>query len=490
MLKLILVNNMKNTSIWLEYMNNKNFKVLDKNLNIDVLIIGGGITGLSVAYNLINKNFKVALVEKNYIGSGVTAKSTAKITYLQQDIYSKLKTFHSKDISKLYLDSQIEGLNILTDIIKKNKINCNLEKSDSYLFTNKNVNKLKKEKQLLEEFKIKVKNVNKLPDGEKIKYGFKVEDTYVFNPIKYLNTLKRICENNKINIYENTKIEEIKKQNNLYICKTRNNIIKAKYIVLALHYPYFLFPYLMPMKTSLEKSYIKASLEKNNLKFNAINIENPVKSIRYYTDKNNTYKIFLTASHNIAIKNNEQKNFDELKMNNKTKYYWSNIDLITNDYLPFIGLIDDNLLLGTGYNTWGMINASIAGKVLGDIILKKDNKYIELFNPKRDINLTKIINFPMILSSNVYSFINSKVNKFWYNSNIRFEKRNNKKVAIYTDKDNKEHIVYTLCPHLKCSLIFNNVEKTWDCPCHGSRFDIDGKSIEGPSNYDITYKEK
>ena len=88
-------------------------------------------------------------------------------------------------------------------------------------------------------------------------------------------------------------------------------------------------------------------------------------------------------------------------------------------------------------------------------------------------------------------FHKTKINKqkSWYSNNVKFEKRNGKNVAIYIDENKKEHIVYNLCPHLKCSLMFNEVEKTWDCPCHGSRFDIDGKCIEGPSNYDITYKE-
>ena len=149
------------------------------------------------------------------------------------------------------------------------------------------------------------------------------------------------------------------------------------------------------------------------------------------------------------------------------------------------------MLIGTGYNTWGMTNGSLAGKILSDIILKKENKYINLFNPMRKINKGKIINFPLILGSNAYSFIKSKIykNKKWYPNTVRFEKRNGKNIAIYIDENKKEHIVYNLCPHLKCSLNFNEIELTWDCPCHGSRFDIDGNCIEGPSNYNITYKE-
>lgn len=485
---------MKNNSIWSEYHEKKNRKSLNEDLEIDVLIIGGGLTGISTAYNLINSNLKVVLVERNKIGLGVTSKSTAKITYLQENIYSKLKIYHNEETSKKYLESQIDAINILTNIIKKNNIECDLEESNSYLFTNKNnkVKKIKTEQHLLNKFGIKTK-IEKLPDGTGSKYAFKVNNTYVFNPIKYLNSLANIIENNNINIYENTKIEKIIKKDNYYLCKTNKNTIKTKYFVLASHYPYFLFPFFMPIKTKLEKSYIKAYQIKESLKFNAINIEKPTESIRYYTNKEKTYKIVLTESHNICIKNNEKENFNKLKKinNEPLEYYWSNIDIVTNDYLPFIGELDNNLLIGTGYNTWGMTNSCIAGKIISDIILNRNNKYIKLFNPKRNINLGKIISFPIIVSSNVYSFIKTKIklNKSWYRKNIRFETKNGKKVGIYTDKNKKEHIVYTICPHLKCNLIFNEIELTWDCPCHGSRFDIDGKCIEGPSNYNISYKD-
>ena len=166
---------------------------------------------------------------------------------------------------------------------------------------------------------------------------------------------------------------------------------------------------------------------------------------------------------------------------------------MTNDLLPYIGRLNEsNILIGTGYNTWGMTNGSLAGKIISDIILDRKNRYIELFNPHRKLNLGSFLNFPVALFSSAYSFLKTKVskNKDWYSERVRFEKRNGRDVGIYIDDEGIEHIVYNLCPHMKCSLIFNEIEKTWDCPCHGSRFDIDGKSIEGPSNYDITYSEE
>ena len=249
----------------------------------------------------------------------------------------------------------------------------------------------------------------------------------------------------------------------------------------------------MPIKCTLQKSYIKAYKVKENLNFNAINIDSKIKSIRYYTKNKINYKIVLTGSHNISIKNNEKKNFKLLEKidKNKADYCWSNIDIITNDCLPYIGKIEHNLLLATGYNAWGMTNSALAGIVIKDIILNRNNKYLKLFDPKRGINTLKVINYPISISSSIYSFAKTKFNlkKTWYPKKLEFETRKNKSIAIYTDKNNKKHIVYTKCPHLKCNLIFNEVEETWDCPCHGSRFSIDGKCIEGPSNYDISYKE-
>ena len=447
------------------------------------------MTGINTAYQLINSNMNVCLVEKNLIGSGVTSRTTDKLKYLQEN-YSKLKTYHNEKISKCYLKSQKDAIKIIENIINKENIDCNFEKVKSYIINN-NDKKFNKEKELLKKFGVDIKEIKELPNKEKID-GYYVDDTYVFNPIKYLNALSKIITSNGIEIYENTKIIEIKKEKNYYICKTNKNIIKTKYIVFALHYPYFLLPFLTPLKTNIEKSYIGAYKVNNNELYSSITISKPVISTRFYKNNENIYIILLTNSHNLSIKNNCKNEFDIL-LNNKPDYIWSNKDIVTNDYLPFIGSLnyENTMLIGTGYNTWGMTNSVLAGKILSDIILNKENEYVDLFNPKRCINIGKLINTPIILGGNIYSFTKSKIykKKSWYSDKVRFEKRNGSNVGIYIDENNKEHIVYNLCPHLKCGLIFNEIERTWDCPCHGSRFDIDGKCIEGPSNYNITYKE-
>jgi len=172
-------------------------------------IIGGGITGLSIAYFLKDTDYKITLVDKTNLYSGVTSKTTAKITYLQGTIYQTLKSYFNESISKKYLDSQIEGITLLTKIINENNIECDLEKSPSILFAiDKNNNKkIDKEKELLSKWDIKVKDIKE----NNFKYGFKVNDTYTFNPIKYLESITNII-NKKIDIYENVVVKDIKRK--------------------------------------------------------------------------------------------------------------------------------------------------------------------------------------------------------------------------------------------------------------------------------------
>ena len=457
---------MKKQSIWMNDYKNKINK-LNKDIECDVLIIGGGITGLSTAYHLINKNLKVVIVEKNQIGCGTTSKSTAKITYLQDLIYTKLK-----DKALPYLKYQLEAINIITKIIEKENIDCDLEKVESRVI-NKNKDKLIKEKNILESFGINVKLINNY---------IKVDNTYVFHPLKYLLKLKEICLNNNIEIYEKTNV--IKINDIVYTDKYK---INAKMIILACHYPFFIYPLLMPVHCYLERSYICSIKNKNNKKFSLIS-DNPVVSMRYY----NNNLIFLTGSHNINNKYNEIKNFNKLIKQaskfGKIEYIWSNHDIITNDNLPIIGKINNRLLIGTGYNTWGITNGTLAGKILGEIIL--NDKYYELFDPKRNL-IFNINNLTNILSTSKTLIENKLIpNKKWNYKNVIFTKINNDNVGIYIDENNKKHIVYNKCPHLKCNLLFNEFELTWDCPCHGSRFDIDGNCIMGPSCYNITYKKQ
>ena len=464
---------MKHISIWDEYIE-KNKDTQDSiNKNTDILIIGGGITGLTTAYYLKDSNKKITLIDKSNIGNGITSKTTAKITYLQQDIYRKLTNIHGKNIAKKYYDSQKEAINQILNIIKDNNIECDLEKTNSILFTTNNINKLNIEKNILSSYGEKINNYQ----DNFIKHGFIVNNTYTFNPIKYLNSLKNVI-NNKISIFENTIATNIEEKNKNYIVKTNKGIITTKIVVLACHYPFFIIPNLFPLKTYIEREYVCSKNVKESKNITMINIDKDLYSIRYYKDN----IIYESNNHRLTNKINYQKNYQKSKdnfikyFNKKPSYIWMNQDIITNDKLPFIGKIKNNLYISTGYNTWGMTNSNIGAKLISDLILNKDNKYINLFNPNR-------INLPLIFNSLIgtFHYLKAYIESLFNINNPYYIKIKGITHGIYIDKEGNIHKIKLLCPHMKCHLVFNKEEKTWDCPCHGSRFDLDGNIINTPS---------
>ena len=432
-------------------------------------------------YNLRNSGLDVMLVEQNKIGQSTSGNNTGKLNYLQNDLLDKIRTNFDDKTALKYIKAQQDAIEMIVQTITKENIKCDLQQVDSFLYTNKisEIKKIKDLERFLSRNGIDVTEANKRSlKFLKRKYMIKVSDTYVFHPIKYIYGL---LKNNKFPVYENTSIKRVEKIKDYYICSADKYKIKAKWVVIASHYPYFNIPYLFPIKASLEKSYLSAS-ETIARPFSLISYSKPVISMRNYKD----YLIYLSNSRSLESNVDDKNNFEELQkkvsdLKLKPSYLWSNIDIITNDGLPYIGRLKDNLLIATGYNTWGLTNGSLAGRILSDIITNKENEYIELFNPRR-MNFAKVFGVFSNIYKNIIGFIKGYIVK---NSKVLYAKKNNKKVMIYKDKE--EHIVNRKCPHFGCGLIFNEVEKTWDCPCHGSRFDIVGKCISGPANEDIGY---
>ena len=449
---------MKNYSIWKNNLNKRQYDKLTNNLEVDVLIIGGGITGISTLYHLRHSNLKVVLVDQNRIGLSVTANSTGKLTYLQNDLLDKIRKSYDDNIASRYLNSQREAISSIVSTIKEENIDCDLKKTSSCLYTNneKEIPKIKELKTFLEKNSIKVKEkTSKLVHS---KYMIEVDDTYIFHPIKFVQSLG---DTEKFQIYEETSIKKIEEKDNLFLCHTDKNTIDAKWVVLASHFPYFLVPQFFPLKGYLEKSYLSASINKTKDKnVSLISYSNPFISIRTYQN----YLIYLSNSHSTNMNLCDRENFMKLmtKLHDiklEPDYLWSNIDIITNDGLPYIGSIKNNLLIGTGYNTWGLTNGFLAGKTLSDIVLGKKNQYIDLFSPTR-INKSQVLGG----ITNIYKNIDGFIKSYLYKDSSKINK---------------------ICPHLGCKLIWNDIENTWDCPCHGSRFDKEGKCISGPSKDNI-----
>ena len=483
---------MKNRSIWKENVSNKKLPSLNKDIYCDVLIVGGGIAGLSTAYFLKDSNYNVVLIEKDKCGEGASSKNTGKLTFMQELIYHKLEKNYSSEVASLYLQSQNSAIELALDIIETNNIECNLFSEDAYVFIDKDsdIKKIDKELNFYKNNNVECEKVDEIPNQFPIKLGIKTKGSYSFNPYKFLVNIKNII-NGKVKIYENTRAIEVKKKNDYYITKTFDGkIIESKRIVIATQYPFFIYPYFTPFKTKVDKSFIVSGKYKKD-KFQAISDGKLTFSFNYYDEKEG-FLIYSRRSHSITSNLDTRDDYEEITdeykkyFGKESEYYFQNHDLMTYDYMPFIGEIDDNMYVLTGFNKWGNTNGIIGGKVISDLINGIDNDYSGIFNPRRGISLLKIKNLTIYNVSVLSRYVLNKIctSKLYYDDSVRIEYINGKKCGIYKDK-NGEHIVSNICPHMKCNLVFNYVDKTWDCPCHASRFDIDGNVIYGPSVYNI-----
>lgn len=489
---------MKKISIWIDNIKDKELPKLKENITCDILIVGGGIAGLSTAYNLKDTDKKVILIEQSKCGRGVTSNNTGKLTYMQDLIYHKIEKNYNFKVAKLYLDSQKEAIDIITNIIKENKIECNLEKTNAYVFSNNenNYKNFDKEIKFYDKNNIKYKVLSSLPINYPTKVVLETYDSYIFNPYKYLIGLKKIIKD-KINIYENTRCIDLDKKDDYYICTTSdNNKIKASIVVIATHYPFFIYPYFTPFKTRIDKFFIGASTTNNSKNIQILSNDNPSISIRYYSNNNKNYLLYGRRNHPSISKLNVLEDYQELSdeykkyFNKNIEYFYHTHDLMTYDNLPFIGKIDNNLYVLTGFNKWGNTNGVIGGKLISDTILNINNKYKNIFNPKRGISIDKIKNLIVFNTTVISRYIINKINPHmnYYKDNVKIKYIDGKRCGIYTDENGTKHIVSNICPHMKCNLVFNYLDKTWDCPCHASRFDIDGNIIYGPAVFDIKIK--
>lgn len=477
------------------------FNILNKDINTYVCIIGGGITGVSTGYMLHKNNVDFVLLEKNTICSNTTKFSTAKITSQHGLIYTDIAKKYGLKYAKLYLDANNEAIQNIKEIVENDNIDCDFTEQDSYIFTQdiKYRGNINNEAQILAKLGFKgfdVLNSVELPINTS--YAIKFKNQAKFNPIKYTLSLANIFRDK---IYENANVIKIEKNNNSYVVHTQNNKIYCKKIVIATHFPIKDIPGFHFIKMYQETSNVLAvDIEDNIFNGMYINVEAPTISLR--SMKYNNHNILLVGGNEFktgdVIKNNKydflEKIASQMYPNCKIIKKWNTQDCMTLDKIPYIGNFSKfypNVYMATGFNKWGITTSNIAANILKDKILENKNRYEKVFDSTRL--------HPIKNSKELYYNINQTIqaeilNKFKIKEeNIddiplntgKIIKESGKRIGIYKDEKGNIYRIKPYCSHLKCLLTFNSQDKTWDCPCHGSRFDIYGNVINNPASKDI-----
>ncbi|EPB9413948.1 FAD-dependent oxidoreductase [Clostridium perfringens] len=474
-------------SVWSESCKFRKREALNKDIKTDVLVIGAGIAGILTAYMLKQKGREVIVIDASEIASGNTKNTTAKITSQHDLIYSKLISEFGEEKARQYAKANELAIKKYKEIIEDKRIECDFEEKPAYVYSLNEVDVLKEEVEAAKNLGIDAEFVQEVNLPFKIKGAVKFNNQAQFNPLKFLKGIS-----NELVIYENTRALEIKE--NLVVTSGGN--ITANNIVVATHYPIMNAPGYYFMKMHQERSYVLALENTSEIDGMYIDLNKEGYSFRTY----NNLLLLGGISHRTG-ENEEGGSYDELRkvakrlyLKAKEKYYWSAQDCMTIDGIPYIGRYSSetpNIYVATGFNKWGMTSSMVSAMIISDMILEKENDFSEIFSPRRfDLSLS-INNIANDLIETAKNFIAQKV--YIPSSEIEHIKNghggiieyNGEKVGVYKNKEGKEFFVSTKCTHLGCQLSWNADELTWDCPCHGSRFDYKGRLIGSPATKDL-----
>lgn len=490
-------------SLWLGTVQDiPSFPKLETDIEVDVTVVGGGIAGITTAYLLSKEGKKVALLEAGKLLSGTTGHTTAKVTAQHHLIYDELIKQEGLEQAKLYYEANEEASKLIKSIIEQHQIDCGYKEQDAYVFTNQEeyIQKLKNEISAYEKIGIKGAYVDSIPlKNISAIAAVRMDKQFQFNPLQYMKALVEQLKEAGCQLYEQTTAIDIDSDPQLIVKTERGATVTSKHIAICTHYPFYDGLGLYFSRMYAERSYalaIKTNIDYPDGMY--ISAEEPSRSIRSATtpegeplliiggQNHKTGQGTCTFNHYEILQEYAAKMFNA----NEIAYRWSAQDLVTGDKIPYIGRITSfakNVYVATGFKKWGMTTSTVAAMLISDLIQDKQNKYEDLFSPARSMSLKTVTN--LIVE-------NLDVAKHLIGGKLEFANRrpeqlandegaavtvNGKRAGAYRDEDGKLFVLDTTCTHMGCEVEWNHGERTWDCPCHGSRFSFTGEVIEGPA---------
>lgn len=469
----------------------------------DVLIVGAGITGITTALLLQKAGTNCLLVDGKNLAYGTTSGTTAHLNTFFDATYPEIDSAFGEEASKLVATAGAEALQTIKDLINEYKIDCDFEEKDGYLFS-QNEKETKDLAKILESSKnagVEVEEVEKNGVPLAFDHSLLFKKQAQFHPLKYV--LKLAEEFQKLGgmILENTFIKETTYEEPIHTAKTDDQIFKAKNIVYATHLPPGVN--LFSFRCAPYRSYV-LGIELSDGNYPdcvSYDMKEPYHYFRMHKIDDKQILILGGEDHKTghadpetAFKNLEAyaRQYYNIK---SIRYKWSAQYYTPVDGLPYIGLIptgDEKIYLATGFNGNGMQFGTLSATIISDLILGKENEYADLFRPSR---MKPIAGFTEFIKENAdvaYHFVADRLSTedLTYLSKLKPDEGKvvefkDEKLAIYKSKAGKITALSPVCTHAGCIVSFNAVEKSWDCPCHGGRFDIDGKVLTGPPRQNL-----
>jgi glycine/D-amino acid oxidase-like deaminating enzyme/nitrite reductase/ring-hydroxylating ferredoxin subunit len=490
-------------SLWLATTPETHYPPLSGDVSVDVAVLGGGITGIATAYFLKQAGATVAVVEAGRVVESVTGNTTAKITSLHGLIYDQLVSDFGEEKARLYGEAQETAKERIASLVGQLQIDCDFRRAAAYTYTldEREREQVEREVEAAKRLGLPAAYTEETELPFAVRAAVRFDNQAQFHPRKYLLALAEKIPGGGSHVFEATRAFDIEDGEPCSV-KTSGGTVRAKSVVVSTHFPYYdpniYFAAMYPTRSYVLGCCLNGPVPQGMY----VSTGTPHNSIR-----NNPYEggelVMLGGEHHKTGQGGDTReryqrleewaraNFDVASV----EFRWSTQDNNTVDGVPFIGKLSkgsERVYVATGFKGWGMTNSHVAALLLADVISGRENPWAELFDPSRFKPVTSARDFIRENMNVAKEFMADRVSTPELKDLASIPRGGGEvvewrgeRVAVYKDERDTVYACSAACTHMGCVVHWNSAERSWDCPCHGSRFNYDGRVIQGPANEDL-----
>lgn len=493
-------------SLWQNTVADGNRQSSSASQKADVIIAGGGITGITTALTLQKAGKQCIILEAQAIGYGTTGGTTAHLNTLLDTPYTTIIKNFNRDKANLVARASEEAINSIRENTEQYNIDCSFENCQAFLFAQdeKQNEELQSIMEACREVKLPVSEEATIPVPIHFTRSLAVAGQGKFHPLRYIQGL--LDEYIRLGgvLVENCRVIKADEENDIINVETTTQTFQCDQIIYATHVPPGIN--LVHLRYTAQRSYaIAVTLASRDYPEDlAYDMYDPYHYYRTQEIDGQNYLIVGGEDHKTGDDTNTDACFMQLESHVR-KYFdvaevthrWSSQYYDSVDGLPYIGVMpgkSDRFLVATGFGGNGMTYGTVSANILKSIIFKEENPLINLFAPSR---IKPVAGFKSFAAHN-FDVLKEVVSKLFASEEIngfadvaldegKVIQLDKQKVGIYKDQQGAVHAVNATCTHMGCTVCWNQTEKSWDCPCHGARFSVDGTVLNGPADRDLEY---
>ena len=493
-----------NTPFWLQGVEHT-FAQLAGELDVDVAVLGAGITGTTTAHLLGREGMHVALLEAGHVGCGATGYTTAKLTAGHGLVYTDLVDDFGVEAAARYARSNQEAIERVAAIVDEHGIECDFERAANYVYVESNASAAEIEREVgaARAAGLAAERTNETDLPYRVATAIRLGDQAQFHPWRYVSALARLVAASGGHVHERTRALRVR-SGTPCVVETASGRVRARHVVVATQLP-FLDRGLFFARAHPVKSYAVAATvaDADAPRGMYISADEPKRSVRS-TPAGDGRRVLIVGGEggrpgegpDGAERYARLERFLQERFGVAAEYRWSTHDFVPLDGLPYIGRLlpgEDRILVATGFAKWGMTKGTLAATMLTDAIRGRPNEYADLYSASRIDARRSVPRFAAENGRVGLAFVRDRVRPRDGRAEVdalapgegTVCRIGRKHYAVHRDDAGRLHSLSARCPHLGCIVGWNAADRAWECPCHGSRFAADGTLVQGPATADL-----